>query len=118
MAGADVCLFASIWQSTGIEFFEDIMEFPIFEAIMLVCFGAAWPMSILKSWRSRRTGGKSVYFLFIILTGYIAGTLHKTFWTPDYVICLYILNGILVSVDIALYYRNRRIERGLEQATL
>ncbi|MDR3164685.1 MAG: hypothetical protein LBU13_03825 [Synergistaceae bacterium] len=43
------------------------------ETVMLLCFGAAWPASILKSWRSRTARGKSLFFLLIILTGYAAG---------------------------------------------
>jgi hypothetical protein len=43
----------------------------IFEMIMLVCFGAAWPFSIIKSYKSRDNNGKSVVFLFIVVIGYI-----------------------------------------------
>ncbi len=82
-----------------------------FEILMLLCFGSAWPVSIYKSITSRRTGGKSVIFLFIIGTGYIAGTLHKIFYSFDPVIVLYILNALMVSTDILLYYRNRGLEK-------
>lgn len=80
----------------------------IFEIIMLVCFGAAWPFSIYRSYRSGNNSGKSVIFLFVILTGYIAGMLHKVFYYYDIVILLYGLNCAMVSVDILLYFRNRR----------
>lgn len=82
-----------------------------FEILMLLCFGSAWPVSIYKSITSRRTGGKSVTFLFIIGTGYIAGTIHKIFYSLDPVIALYILNALMVSTDIVLFYRNRKLER-------
>ena len=78
---------------------------------MLICFGSAWPVSIYKSWTSRQTGGKSLFFLYILSMGYVAGTLHKIFFSLDPVIFLYILNFTLISIDIILYYRNRRIER-------
>jgi len=81
-----------------------------FEILMLVCFGAAWPFSIYKSYTSRRNNGKSVVFLFILVFGYIAGICHKLFYSYDAVIFLYALNGVMVSVDIALYFRNRRLE--------
>jgi hypothetical protein len=81
----------------------------IFEIIMLVCFGAAWPVSILKSYRSRSNGGKSVVFLYIVFVGYIAGVLHKIFFNFDLVIFLYILNGLMVFLDICIYYRNKMI---------
>jgi len=83
----------------------------IFEIGMLVCFGAAWPASIVKSYRSRSTEGKSILFLFILFTGYIFGILHKVYYRYDYVIFLYILNSIMVFTDIMLYFRNRHIER-------
>lgn len=81
-----------------------------FEILMLVCFGAAWPFSIYKSYTSRHNNGKSVVFLFIVVVGYIAGILHKLFYSYDAVIFLYALNGVMVSVDIALYFRNKRLE--------
>ena len=84
------------------------MSFPIYEAIMLICFGAAWPFSIAKSWRSRSSKGKSIFFLFVILTGYIAGILNKTTngLNHDPVLILYLLNTLMVAIDIALYFRN------------
>lgn len=82
-----------------------------FEILMLLCFGSAWPVSIYKSWKSRQTGGKSLAFLFIIWSGYVAGTIHKIFYLYDPVIILYILNAVMVATDIALYFRNMRIER-------
>ena len=81
----------------------------IFEIIMLICFGAAWPFSIYHSYRSRTHHGKSLLFLYVILFGYVAGTLHKIFFYYDAVIFLYVLNGLMVATDILLYYRNRKI---------
>jgi hypothetical protein len=78
-----------------------------FEIIMLVCFGSAWPLSIYKSWKSRAIAGKSLPFLVVILAGYAAGTLHKIFFSMDFVIVLYLLNFTMVFVDILLYLRNR-----------
>lgn len=82
-----------------------------FEIIMLVCFGAAWPVSIYKSYTSRATAGKSVIFLMIVLIGYMAGILHKVFNNPDFVIWLYVINAIMVLVDILLYFRNKMLLR-------
>lgn len=83
----------------------------IFEIGMLVCFGAAWPASIVKSWRSKSTNGKSILFLLIIFIGYISGILHKWFYRYDLVIFLYCLNALMVLTDMLLYFRNKRIER-------
>ncbi|MDF2523197.1 MAG: hypothetical protein K0R31_838 [Clostridiales bacterium] len=82
----------------------------IFEIGMLLCFGAAWPVSIYKSYTSRKTSGKSVAFLYIVIVGYISGIIHKVLYSPDPVIILYVLNCIMVSTDIVLYYRNKKLE--------
>lgn len=76
---------------------------------MLLCFGAAWPFSIYKSYTSRSSKGKSVGFLIIVIIGYIAGILNKIFYSYDNVIYLYILNLLMVSADTLLYFRNNRI---------
>jgi hypothetical protein len=81
-----------------------------FEIAMLLCFGAAWPFSIYKSYTSRQNAGKSIVFLYVILAGYVSGVLHKALYSMDKVIYLYILNGLMVLTDIALYYRNRRLD--------
>jgi hypothetical protein len=79
-----------------------------FEIIMLLCFGVAWPFSIWKSWKTGRSEGKSRRFLVIVLFGYVAGILHKIFYKLDGVIVLYVLNMVMVGIDLALYYRNVR----------
>jgi hypothetical protein len=86
-----------------------MMHMSIFEIIMLVCFGAAWPVSIYKTWKSRAIAGKSVYFLYIIVVGYVSGVIHKILYNFDPVTWLYALNGVMVSIDIALFYRNKRL---------
>lgn len=78
---------------------------------MLICFGAAWPLSIYKSYRSRSNEGKSPWFLYTILVGYISGSIYKVTENFDYVFYLYVLNGLMVVVDILLYYRNALIHR-------
>ncbi len=83
------------------------MDMSPFEIVMLVCFGMAWPFSIYKSYTTREVGSKSLLFLFALLIGYISGVLHKVFYLYDPVIFLYILNGTMVSIDIALTLRNR-----------
>jgi len=85
-------------------------DMSIFEIVMLVCFGAAWPFSLSRSYRCRTNAGKSLIFLGVVFLGYVSGILHKIFFSPDPVIGLYILNGIMVGGDILLYFRNRRIE--------
>jgi len=78
----------------------------VFEMIMLICFGSAWPFSIYNSYASKQNEGKSVVFLFVVLGGYISGIIHKLRHSPDPVTYLYVANAVMVAVDIALYYRN------------
>ncbi len=81
-----------------------------FEAIMLVCFGSAWPFSIYKSYKSKSVKGKSLGFLIIIFIGYLCGIIHKIFYHFDGVILLYVLNFIMVGIDIILFLRNKYME--------
>jgi len=81
----------------------------VFEIVMLFCFGFAWPFSIYKSYKSKINTGKSVWFLFIVLLGYLAGIFHKIMYNPDLVIILYITNSLMVFVDILIFYRNERL---------
>jgi len=86
-------------------------DIKIFEAIMLLCFGISWPISIYKSYTSRKVGSKSIGFLFVILFGYIAGIINKLLYSMDIVLVLYILNLLMVATDTVLYFRNVRIEK-------
>ena len=45
----------------------------ILEVAMLVLFGVSWPLSLVKSIRSKSTKGKSLLFLILIDCGYICG---------------------------------------------
>ncbi len=91
------------------------MNLSIFEAVMLLCFGLAWPLSIIKSIKSKSTKGKSLFFMIVIGIGYVSGTIHKLIYSMDIVLILYILNGIMVSTDIVLYAVNRKRERKLQE---
>lgn len=78
---------------------------------MLICFGAAWPISIIKSYRARTAAGKSPVFMIVVMTGYLSGMLHKWFFSKDFVILLYAVNFIMISIDLMLWFRNRRLDR-------
>ena len=89
----------------------------ICETIMVICFGISWPLSIYKSATSKSTKGKSPYFTMAIITGYVAIIIGKivlgefTYWLDILKFVLYIVNLVMVSTDLALYFRNRRIEK-------
>lgn len=90
----------------------------ILEVIMIVSFGISWPLNVIKSYKSRTTKGKSLAFLLLILFGYIAGIISKLVNTAYmsqinnkwYVLFFYVLNFIMVSVDLCLYIRNYRLD--------
>lgn len=86
-------------------------NFNWYEAVMLVCFGASWPMSLLKTIRVKNPTGKSLVFMYLILIGYISGILNKIpgIGHYDHVLWLYVLNTAMVSTDLILtqYYMNR-----------
>ncbi|MBN2541149.1 MAG: hypothetical protein JXB08_06470 [Bacilli bacterium] len=79
-----------------------------FEIGMLICFGFAWPTNIYKSLKSRSIEGKSVLFLYVVFIGYLFGITHKIVYNLDIVIVFYIVNAIMVLIDLFLYYRNKR----------
>ena len=91
----------------------------ILEVIMIVSFGASWPMNVIKSWNARTTKGKSLAFLCLILLGYVAGIAAKlinpvymaAFSEKWYVLFFYVLNFTMVGVDVALYFRNKRLDK-------
>ncbi len=91
----------------------------ILEIVMIVSFGASWPLNVMKSYKARTTKGKSLSFLCLIFFGYIAGILSK-FMNPTYmaefgekwyVLFFYVLNLVMVGVDLILYFRNRALDK-------
>lgn len=91
----------------------------ILEILMIVSFGASWPLNVIKSYKARTARGKSLWFLLLIFFGYVAGIASK-FLNPDYmgaigekwyVLFFYFLNIIMVGADLVLYVRNTRLDR-------
>ena len=95
----------------------------LLEVIMIVSFGASWPMNVIKSYKARTAKGKSLAFLCLILFGYVAGITSKflnpaymaSFSTKWYVLVFYILNFVMVAADLCLYIRNRRLDKANEK---
>ncbi len=80
----------------------------IFEIIMLLCFAASWPFSIVKAIRTKVVAGKSPLFMSLIEIGYVAGILYKvTSPQTDWRVWLYVLNLVIVGTDLFLYYLYR-----------
>ena len=89
----------------------------IMEILMVVSFGASWPMNVMKSYKARTTKGKSLGFLVLIFVGYICGIISKL--TADsyhwYVLFFYVLNMCMVGIDLLLYVRNYRLDKANTQ---
>lgn len=84
----------------------------ILESLMILSFGISWPLSIIRSYKSRSTKGKSVLFTCFIAFGYVCGIIAKVMTrTFNLAFWFYIPNIIMVTTDICLYARNRAIEK-------
>ena len=98
----------------------------LLEALMILCFGLSWPISIRKSWISRTAKGKSLFFEFFIWIGYIFGIVRKfLLWGAatsalDWLFYLswffYFLNFVEITIDMALYFRNVKLDRVADAA--
>ena len=89
-----------------------IFNSEFFEMCFLLCFAAAWPVNIYKSIKARTAKGKSIAFEWLIVLGYAFGIAAKL--TADhlsYVLLFYIVNIVMVAIDIVLYYRNSRLDK-------
>ena len=88
----------------------------ILEAAMVILFGVSWPTSIIKSYRARTAKGKSLLFLCFIFFGYVCGITAKIIsGNITYVFALYVLNLLMVGTDIALFFRNKRLDAAAEK---
>ena len=84
----------------------------ILETIMLICFGMSWPMSVYKNIKSRTAKSMSLGFILLITVGYIAGIIAKiSSHRINFVLIVYMINLIIVSVNIAVYFRNKNLDR-------
>ena len=98
----------------------------LLEALMIFCFGLSWPISIRKSWVSRTAKGKSLFFEVCLLVGYIGGIVRKIMLSvnpgtnKDFLFFLsfffYVLNFIEISIDVALYFRNKKLDEAADRA--
>ncbi len=96
-----------------------MMMINLFEALMIICFGVSWPISIYKSVKSRTAKGKSLNFEIFVWIGYIFGITRKIlqvntgagldwlFWLG---LVFYVLNIVEITIDIGLYFRNRKLD--------
>lgn len=100
------------------------MLLDLFEALTIFCFGLSWPISIRKSLVSRTAKGKSLFFEVFLLIGYAFGIARKAiqlialnqsgflFYLSFF---FYVLNFIEISIDAALYFRNKKLDELAEK---
>jgi hypothetical protein len=88
----------------------------LFEVLMIVCFGVSWPFNIAKSWKAKTARGKSLLFEVCILVGYLCGIAGK-FITGNvtYVLIAYVINLVMVTVDVLLTMRNMALDKMAER---
>ena len=87
----------------------------ILEIIMLLCFGASWPINLMKALKARTAKGTSLQFLCMIEIGYLCGILSKfTGGNVNYVLFFYFLNIFVVGLNIVAFFRNRKLDEAAE----
>ena len=88
----------------------------ILEFAMLFAFGFSWPFAILRTYRAKRVDGKSPQFMFIVIFGYCCGiaahVVKDAAWT--WLCWVYLLDILLVSTDLTLYFHYARKNRRRE----
>ena len=82
----------------------------IFEALMMLGFGLAWPFNMARSLRTKTAAGKSFLFMITIELDYICGMIHKVLYSFDIVFWLYVLNFVMVLIDLLLMVRYTRLD--------
>ena len=100
------------------------MDMPVvvdlLEALTIFCFGLSWPVSIRKSYVSRTAKGKSLLFEVLLLLGYAVGIVRKIIQvvamsSTGFIFFLsfifYVVNFVAISIDVALYFRNVKLDR-------
>lgn len=83
----------------------------LLETIMLVCFGFSWPLNVYRNIKSHTAKGMSIAFILLIMAGYIAGITAKIIChNYSYVLAVYLINLIAVSLNLIVYFRNRHYD--------
>lgn len=91
----------------------------ILEAAMLICFGLSWPISLYKNIKAKSAKNMSLQFTLLIIIGYIAGISAKLInHNINYVLAIYLLNLVIVSANIIVYFINKKHDRDNEQSSV
>ena len=91
----------------------------LLESTMLVCFGLSWPMNLAKNIKAKSARNMSLQFILLIIIGYVAGITAKIYAHKfNYVLAVYLLNLIIVSANVIVYFINRRYDRQAKAANV
>lgn len=88
-----------------------IGKMSIFELIMMVMFGTAWPFNLIRQLRKKTSRGISTPFYLVIIGAYISGIVNKLVNGIDYVIVVYCINFGMVTMSFILMLIYRRRDR-------
>ena len=89
----------------------------LLEATMLICFGLSWPINTMKAYKARSAKSMSLPFILMIITGYVAGISAKLLnHQTNYVLAVYILNLAVVSLNLVVYFRNKKLDMAGKEA--
>ena len=89
----------------------------LLESTMLICFGLSWPMNLAKNIKAKSAQNMSLQFILLIIIGYIAGISAKIYnHRFNYVLVVYLLNLVVVSANVIVYFINRRYDRQAKEA--
>ncbi len=81
------------------------------EATMLICFGLSWPINTMKAYRARSAKNMSLPFILLIIFGYVAGIGAKLLVNQvNYVLVVYFINLAVVTLNLMVYFRNKRLD--------
>lgn len=84
---------------------------PLLETLMLICFGLSWPINVMKAIKARSAKSMSLPFILLIISGYVAGISAKLLSHQiNYVLIVYFINLAIVTVNLAVYFRNRHLD--------
>lgn len=87
----------------------------LLETIMLICFGASWPISVLKNVKSKTAKSMSLQFILLIIFGYLAGITAKIVTGQiNFVLIVYLINLAFVSVNLVVYFINKKYDKQAE----
>lgn len=91
----------------------------LLESTMLICFGLSWPMNLAKNIKAKSAKNMSLQFILLIIIGYIAGISAKIYnHRFNYVLLVYLLNLVVVSANVIVYFINRRYDRQTKTANI